>query len=382
MNVSSGGLKGPAIFLAQGWKKPGWTTLEECARTAASLGYKGLQGFLWGGGPIDVELAAQSTTYCEDIQATATGAGCSIVELADHCDSQLVSCSPTYARLHAWPAPEAIRRDRKAVKEWAQERAKNVVRATRNFGFDRVAMFSGTYLFPFLYPWPQRPQGLVEAGFNALAKDWLPILDLADQLGVDLCYELHPGEDLMCGDTFNRFLPYVKNHPRCKILLDLSHMVLAGMKMEHMLSYIDSNAARIGMMHVKDGELCPNGGGAVYSGYNSWPKRQSRFRSLGDGQISYAEVFALLKQLGLDLWATVEWEDCAGKGWAQGVREGAAYVQAWLDGTAEPAQTGPEPGATETFDDFASTGSPDVELIADLLGLDPADVNTTAPTVA
>lgn len=41
-----------------------------------------------------------------------------------------------------------------------------------------------------VYPWPQRPAGLVEAGFKELARRWKPILDAFDEAGVDLCYEI------------------------------------------------------------------------------------------------------------------------------------------------------------------------------------------------
>ena len=38
-----------------------------------------------------------------------------------------------------------------------------------------------------------------------LAKRWLPILNVFDENDVDVCYEIHPGEDLHDGDTFERF---------------------------------------------------------------------------------------------------------------------------------------------------------------------------------
>lgn len=250
-------VKGPAVFLAQGYGKANWKTLKECATTAASLDYKGLQAHLWNGGPVDLELAAGSKAYCEDLQAIASGAGCPIVELANHCDWQLVRCAPAYLKLHQWPAPEHLHGNATALAEWASTRAKMSVAAARNFGFDRVGGFSGTSIFHLVYPWPQRPKGLVEAAFRALAKAWLPIFDYAEKLGVDVCFELHPGEDLMDGDTFNQFLSYIKHHSRCNILLDLSHMVLGGMTNRHMLGFISTNKDRIRMFHVKDGEFIP-----------------------------------------------------------------------------------------------------------------------------
>lgn len=365
-------LKGPGVFLAQGWGKPGWQTLEESARTAASLGYRGLQCHLWNGGPIDLELAAASTAYCDKLQDVATKAGCPIVELANHCDWQLVRCAPAYLKLHQWPAPKSIHGNAVALAAWGQQRAKLSVAAAKNFGFSRVGGFSGSSIFHLVYPWPQRPKGLVEAAYHALSKAWMPVFDFADQLDVDVCFELHPGEDLMCGGTFNAFLPYVKNHPRCNILMDLSHMVLAGMKMTQMLGFITANAGRIKMAHIKDGEFVPTPEGGVYSSYYPWNKRQGRFRSLGDGQIDYAAVIALLQSLGLDLWAILEWEDCAGKGWNQGVREGAKFIQAWMDGTEAPAQT-PAEASSDVFDDFAGGGE-DFDLLSEILGIPKGDV--------
>lgn len=368
----SSNLKGPGVFLAQGWGKPGWQTLEECARTAASLGYRGLQCHLWNGGPINTELAATSKAYCDDMQAVATNAGCPIVEVANHCDTQLVRCTPAYLKMHSWPAPKHLHGNPAALAEWAANRAKLSVAAAANFGFKNVAAFSGTGMFHTMYPWPQRPKGLVTAGYHALAKAWRPILDFADLHDVTVRFEIHPGEDLHDGDSFEQWLPYVKHHSRAGILLDLSHFVLSGMRMTHMLGYINQWKDRIGMFHVKDGEFQPTPGGGVYGGFNDWRKRPSRFRSLGDGQIDYPAVFALLQTLGLDLWATVEWE-CAFKPWNQGVSEAAKYVEAWMNGTEPPAKTEPEV-SSDTFDDFAGGGGEDVDLLAEILGIPRGEV--------
>lgn len=371
-HVSS--IKGPAIFLAQGWGKPGWKTLSECAKTAASLGYKGMQAPLWTGSGIDVEKAAGSQSYCEDLQAEVTAAGCPIVELANHCETQLVRCAPVYLELHQWPVPPALHGNHTAIQEWARIRARQSILAAKNFGFNRVAAFSGTGMFHLMYPWPQRPAGLVEAGFNALADAWRPIFDFGGEHGVDVCFELHPGEDLMDGNTFNQFLGYVDNHPKCNILLDLSHSVLSGMGLRQMLGFIVANKERIKMFHVKDAEFNPTEGGGVYDGYRSWKDRAGRFRSLGDGQIDYSAVIAMLDHLGLDLWAVLEWE-CCFKGWNQGVEEGAKFIEAWINGTTPPTKADVIPHNEGAFDDFAA-GKIDKGVISRLIGVKESEVNT------
>src|SRR3546814_8552891 len=97
--------------------------------------------------------------------------------------------------------------------------------------------------------WPQRPQGLVDTGFTELAKRWRPILDAFDEQGVDVCYEIHPGEDVHDGVSYERFLEKVDNHPRACLLYDPSHFVLQCLDC---LAYIDHYHERIKAFHVKD----------------------------------------------------------------------------------------------------------------------------------
>ncbi|MCV4725368.1 sugar phosphate isomerase/epimerase, partial [Escherichia coli] len=90
--------------------------------------------------------------------------------------------------------------------------------------------------------WPPHNQPLLDEAFAELARRWRPLLDLFDEQGVDVCYEIHPGEDLHDGVTFERFLTLVDNHPRCNMLYDPSHLHLQQMDY---LTYIDIYHARI-----------------------------------------------------------------------------------------------------------------------------------------
>src|SRR5206468_2748833 len=123
-----------------------------------------------------------------------------------------------------------------ARKDWAVDQLKLAAQASRNLGLDRHATFSGALAWPYVYPWPQRPSGLIETAFRELANRWRPILDFFDTQGVDLCYEIHPGEDLFDGATFEMFLDLVSGHPRCNLLYDPSHFVLQQLDY---LAYID-----------------------------------------------------------------------------------------------------------------------------------------------
>ena len=226
-------------------------------------------------------------------------------------------------------------------------------KASQNLGLTAHATFSGALAWPFVYPWPQRPSGLVEDAFEELAKRWKPILDQFDSAGVDVCYEIHPGEDLHDGITYEMFLERVGNHPRCCMLYDPSHYVLQHL---NYLDNIDIYHEKIKMFHVKDAELNPTGRQGVYSGFQPWLQRAGRFRSLGDGQVDFKSVFSKLSGYGFDGWAVLEWECCL-KHPEDGAREGAEFINNQIINTTEKA-----------FDDFADSGI-DKETNKKLLGI-------------
>jgi sugar phosphate isomerase/epimerase len=226
-------------------------------------------------------------------------------------------------------------------------------KASKNLGLPHQATFPGALAWPYLYPWPQRPAGLVEAAFDELAKRWKPILDVFDENGVDACFEVHPGEDVHDGATFEMFLDRLKGHKRCNLLFDPSHFVLQQLDY---LEYIDLYHDRIKMFHVKDAEFNPTGRQGVYGGFQSWLNRAGRFRSLGDGQVNFGAIFSKLTQYDFPGWAVVEWECCI-KSSEQGAREGAPFIKKHII-----------EAATRAFDDFADSGS-DAAANRKLLGI-------------
>jgi sugar phosphate isomerase/epimerase len=205
-----------------------------------------------------------------------------------------------------------------------------------------------------MYPWPQRPAGLVEAGFKELARRWRPILNAFDEAGVDVCFEIHPGEDLHDGATFERFLDEVQGHKRANILFDPSHFLLQQLDYA---SFIDLYHERIKAFHVKDAEFRPSGRSGVYGGYQGWLERPGRFRSPGDGQIDFTRIFSKFAQYGYDGWAVLEWECCL-KHPEDGAREGAPFIRSHMIRRAPHA-----------FDDFAAS-STDPKVHGRILGLD------------
>lgn len=347
-------LKGPGLFLAQFLgAQPPFNDLFSIAQWAADLGYSGLQ-IPSGDGLFDLERAATSKTYCDELNGKLGEIGVQITELSTHIQGQLVAVHPAYDVLFDNFAPEAVRGNPKARQEWAVRHIKRVGQASKNLGLDTQVTFSGALAWPYIYPWPQRPSGLVEEAFSELARRWRPILDFHDKIGVDVAYELHPGEDLHDGVTFERFLTELDMHPRASILYDPSHFVLQALDY---LAFIDIYHDRIRAFHVKDAELKPNGRSGVYGGYQSWVDRPGRFRSLGDGDVDFKAIFSKMAQYDFAGWAVLEWE-CALKHSEDGAREGASFIGDHIIRVTEHA-----------FDDFASSGT-DVTVNRNLLGLD------------
>ena len=347
------GMKGPGIFLAQflGDAAP-FDTLDHLAEWAADLGFVGVQ-IPCDPRLIDLRVAAESKDYCDDLRGRLAQFGVEPTELSTHLQGQLVAVHPAYDTLFDGFAPAALHGKPAERQAWAVEQVKLAARASANLGLSAHATFSGALAWPYVYPWPQRPAGLVEEAFAELARRWTPILDVFEEAGVDCAFEIHAGEDIHDGASWERFLAAVDHHPRARILFDPSHYVLQQLDY---LDFIDRYHDRISCFHVKDAEFNPTGRSGVYGGYESWVNRAGRFRSTGDGQVDFGGIFSKLAQYGYEGWAVLEWE-CALKRAEDGAREGAPFIQHHIIRVTERA-----------FDDFAASGV-DREAIRKLLGL-------------
>ncbi|MDB3991697.1 TIM barrel protein [Schleiferiaceae bacterium] len=348
-------LKGPAIFVAQfADDSAPFNSWSSICDWASGLGYKGIQIPSWDTRLINLENVALNQDAADELKGVALEYGIEITELSTHLQGQLVAVHPAFdAQFDAF-APATVQGNSRARTAWAVNQLKLAGTASRRLGLNAHPTFSGALAWPYFYPWPQRPSGLVEEAFKELGKRWMPILNHFEDCGVDIAFEIHPGEDLHDGATFEKFLDEVGNHGRANMLYDPSHLILQGMDY---LGYIDLYHERIKAFHVKDAEFNPNARTGAYGGYLPWLERAGRFRSVGDGQIDFTSIFSKLAQYNYGGWAVLEWECCL-KDSLVGAKEGAERIANWII-----------PTTSRSFDDFAATDE-DSSSNRKALGLD------------
>lgn len=317
-------IEGPGLMLSQfiGETAP-FNSLEGIARWAHGLGFRGLQVPVHDPGILDVAALAQSAAKARDTVARLAGIGMVISELAAHRAGHLMAVNPAFDQIADAFSPKAHHGNPAGRQADAERTMFLAIQAAKNLGVHKLVTFSGALVWPFFYPWPPPPAGLIERGFDELAARWRPVVEHAADHGVDLLFELHPGEDVHDGVTFAMFLERLQGHSAVKILFDPSHMLV-----QHMdyLGFIDHWAPRIGGFHVKDAEFIKSAQSGVYGGFAEWRDRPGRFRSPGDGQVDFKGIFSRLAHAGYAGWAVLEWE-CALKSPEQGAREGAAFIR-------------------------------------------------------
>ncbi len=347
-------IKGPGLMLSQFLgDTPPFDALDTLAPWAAGLGFKAFMIPIHDRRVFDVARAAGDDGYARALLDLLARHDLAISEIGAHRAGRLLAVNPGFDDVVDVFAPPELRGRPAARHAWAEQQLRLAIAACARLGVTRLATFSGALIWPYFYPWPPHPSGLVEAAFDELARRWRPLLDLADAHDVDLCFGLDPGEDLHDGATFERFLACVGDHPRCKIQFDPSHMLL-----QHMdyLGFIERYHARIGAFHVKDAEFVRSATSGVYGGFQAWVDRPGRYRSLGDGQVDFPGIFSRLAALDYDGWAVLEWE-CCFKRPVDGARDAARFIADHIIRVTERA-----------FDDHLRS-APDTARIGRILGL-------------
>jgi len=345
-------IKGPGIFLAQFLRdEEPFNTLDGISQWASSLGYKGVQIPTWDPRMVDLDKAAGSKDYCDELKGIVTGNGLEVVELASYLQGQVMAMNPAYEEMFQPFYPRGLKDPERL--QWAQDQLIRTIDASVRLGTRNISSLSGGFAWPMVYPWPQRPDGIIREAFAELAKRWLPVLNHAAENGVTIGYELHPGSDVFDGLSYEMFLEACGDSPAACITYDPSHLLLQQMDY---LDFIEIYSDRITAFHVKDAEFRPSGRTGVYGGFQDWQGRAGRFRSVGDGQVDFKRIFTLLTEHDYDGWAILEWECCV-KSPDQGAREAAPFITEQIIEATE-----------YRFDDFAG-GTTDRKRNRRILGI-------------
>jgi sugar phosphate isomerase/epimerase len=308
-------LNGPGVFLAQFIApEPPYDRLGTLAAWAAENGFRAVQLPTFNAAIFDVEKASQSDTYCDEVKGLLAGHGLVISELSTHRPGHVLGTHNVYGEIVDALLPPEARGSPATRMSWATDQLLKAARATRRLGLTGHVTMSGGLLWPFLYPYPPRPQGLVEEAFAELARRWRPILDAFDAAGATVGFELHPGEDVHDGASFERFLAATGNHARVGILYDPSHLFLQHIDYGR---FIDIYHGWITAFHVKDAEWNKSPKTGVYAGYVDWMDRA--------GDIDFNLIFSKLAQHDFAGWASLEWECCL-KHPDDGARQGAQFI--------------------------------------------------------
>jgi sugar phosphate isomerase/epimerase len=338
-------IKGPALFLAQfaGDEAP-FNSWDEITEMGRRLRLCGVQVPSWDGRLIDLEKAAASKDYCDEFKGVAAENGIAVTELSTHLQGQLVAVHPAYDEaFDGFAAPE-VRGNPTARQEWAVKQVMLALDRLAQHGHRRgMASFSGALAWPYIYPWPQRPAGLIETAFDELAKRWRPILDHADACGVDICYEIHPGEDLHDGATFEMFLERLGGHPAATCST-IRRITCCSVSTISTTSTSTTSASRCFTSRTPS-SIRPGGRASIPATRAGSTGPGGSARSATGRSISRA--FSPSSAIDFDGWAVVEWECCL-KHPEDGAREGAQFVRDHIIRVTDKA-----------FDDFAGAGTDD-----------------------
>ena len=297
--------------------------LRALAETVGGLGYDGVELGLVAG-HFDVELAARSKAYCDDVRGVLSAQGLGCWALAAHLQGQLV-CDVYDAR-HAAFAPKALRKDPKAMRAWAVKTMKQAAKAARNLGAEVVTGFTGSPIWPYLYSFPPVSERMIAEGYESFAKAWRPILDVFAGEGVKFALEVHPTEIAFDIASAQRALEAVGGHPAFGFNFDPSHLGYQGVDY---VKFIRLFGERIFHVHVKDA-WWGHGDGTVgvFGGHVAFgdPRRYWDFRSPGHGDVNFEEIIVALNDISYRGPLSVEWEDSR-MDRLHGAKESLAFVR-------------------------------------------------------
>ncbi|MBN1553946.1 MAG: sugar phosphate isomerase/epimerase [Phycisphaerae bacterium] len=297
--------------------------IETMCELAADMGYDGLELACWGD-HFDVDQAAGSKTYCNNLRALLKKYHLGCWAISHHLAGQLVCDPNTDSRSDAF-APKSTHGKPEAKRKWAVETMKKCAAAAKNFGVKVVNGFTGSPIWHAVYAFPPISQADIDKGFAYFAKMWTPILNTFKANGVRFALEVHPTEIAFDIYSAERALKAIKNHPAFGFNFDPSHLHWQGVDP---VVFLRRFAKRIFHVHMKDATVMLDGTSGILGSHFDLgdPRCGWMFRSLGRGEVNFEEIIRCLNQMRYKGPLSVEWED-AGMDRVQGATEACDFVR-------------------------------------------------------
>jgi sugar phosphate isomerase/epimerase len=201
--------------------------LEVLAQKAKKFGYDGLELACWGD-HFEVGRANREASYTGEKLALLKGSGLGVFAISNHLLGQAVS--DNIDERHRAIIPAHVWGDGRpeGVNERAAQEMIETAKAAKKLGVGVVNGFTGSPIWPLLYSFPPVPPKMIDDGFAKFARQWRPILDEFQKLGVKFALEVHPTEIAFDLASAQRALEALAFHPAFGFNYDPSHLGYQG----------------------------------------------------------------------------------------------------------------------------------------------------------
>ena len=302
-----------------------WADLDTdtICQKAVEFGYDGVELACWGD---HFEVANADDAYCAAKRAVLKKHNLQLFSISAHLVGQAV-CDIIDER-HQSILPDYVwgDGDPEGVRQRAAQELIATAQAAARLGVDVVNGFTGSSIWHLLYPFPPRPETMIDAGFEDFANRFRPILDEFQKVGVKFALEVHPTEIAFDIASTERAIEALDGHPAFGFNYDPSHLGYQGVDY---VEFIYRFSERIFHVHMKDvaWSTTPKEAG-VFGGQTTFGDRRRYwdFRSLGHGDIDFEEIVRALNQINYQGPLSVEWED-PGMDREHGAAEAAEFVK-------------------------------------------------------
>jgi len=297
--------------------------LETLCNKARSFGYDGLELACWGD---HFEVDKADEQYCNKKRSLLEKHGLELFAISTHLVGQAVSDRIDERHKGILPGYVWGDGDPEGVNKRAAEEVIKTGEAAARLGVKVVNGFTGSPIWHMLYSFPPTSASLIDEGFEKFARQWKPVLDRYQELGVRYALEVHPTEIAFDIASARRALEALDHHPAFGFNYDPSHLGYQGVDYVGFISTFNEQIFHVHMKDVGWSDVPVETG--VFGGHTEFgaPERYWDFRSLGHGKINFEEIIRALNRIGYNGPLSVEWED-SGMDREHGASEAADFVK-------------------------------------------------------